>query len=59
MSNDTLANHYNTNFELMYHHNMSLTEFNSMLPYERSIYVQLLNGYLEKRNMEIKQAQNR
>jgi hypothetical protein len=52
MSNDTLINHYTMNFELMYHHNFSLTELNNMFPYERAIYVDLLNEYLEKRNRE-------
>lgn len=55
MSNDTLINHYTTNFELMYHHKFSLTELNNMLPYERTIYVDLLNNYLEKKSKEEKQ----
>jgi hypothetical protein len=52
MSNDTLINHYTMNFELMYHHKFTLTELNNMFPYERAIYVDLLNEYLEKRNRE-------
>ena len=52
MSNDTLINHYTMNFELMYHHKFSLTELNNMMPYERAIYVDLLNNYLEKKQEE-------
>lgn len=52
MSNDTLVNHYTMNFELMYHHKFSLTELNNMMPYERAIYVDLLNNYLEKKQEE-------
>ena len=52
MSNDSLINHYSLNFELMYHHNFSLTELNNMLPYERAVYVDLLNNYLEKKQQE-------
>ena len=52
MSNDTLVNHYTLNFELMYHHKFSLTELNNMLPYERAIYIDLLNNYLEKKQEE-------
>ena len=52
MSNDTLVNHYTLNFELMYHHKFSLTELNNMLPYERAIYIDLLNSYLEKKQEE-------
>jgi len=51
-------NHYTLNFELMYHHSFSLTELNNMLPYERAIYVDLLNGYLEKKHLEEQQRQN-
>jgi len=58
MSNDTLTNHYSANFELMYHHNFSLTELNNMLPYERSIYIQMLNNYLEQKNLEYQQKRN-
>ena len=52
MSNDTLVNHYTLNFELIYHHKFSLTELNNMLPYERAIYIDLLNNYLEKKQEE-------
>ena len=58
MSNDSLMNHYTLNFELMYHHDFSLTELNNMLPYERSIYLDLLNGYLEKKHLEEQQRIN-
>ena len=58
MSNDTLTNHYVSNFELMYHHRFSLTELNNMLPYERGIYIQLLNNYLEQKNLEYQQRKN-
>jgi len=58
MSNDSLINHYTMNFELMYHHKFSLSELNQMLPYERAIYVDLLNNYLEKKNLEEQQRQH-
>ena len=58
MSNDTLTNHYSTNFELMYHHHFTLTELNGMLPYERSVYIQMLNNYLEQKNLEYQQRKN-
>ncbi len=46
------------NFELIYHHKFSLSELNQMLPYERAIYVDLLNNYLEKKNLEEQQRQH-
>ena len=33
---------------MMQHHNYSLTELESMLPWEREIYIGLLLDYLEK-----------
>ena len=42
----------------MYHHGFTLTELNNMLPYERVVYLELLNGYLEKKHLEEQQRQN-
>lgn len=58
MSNDSLINHYTLNFELMYHHNFSITELNNMFPYERAVYLELLNNYLEKKQLEEQQRKN-
>jgi len=40
----------------MQEHNYSLTELDSMMPWEREIYVGLLKTYIDKKNDEI-QAQ--
>lgn len=52
---DTLKNYYETNFALMQHHKYSLTELESMIPWERNIYVTLLVNYLkeEKERLEL------
>jgi len=52
---DTLGNYYQTNFALMQHHKYSLTELENMLPWERTIYVELLLKYLkeEKERLEL------
>jgi hypothetical protein len=52
---DTLKNYYETNFALMQHHKYSLTELETMIPWERSIYVGLLVNYLkeEKERLEL------
>lgn len=52
LSHETLFNHYDTNFQLMQHHNYTLTELDSMLPFEREIYVQMLNNFLEKQKQK-------
>jgi len=55
---DTLRNYYTTNFALMQHHKYSLTELESMMPWERDIYVVMLTQYIEEENEKIKQKNN-
>jgi len=46
-------NHYKTNFAMVQHHGYSLTELDNMLPWEREIYVALLQDYIKKENDKI------
>ena len=55
MRHDTLRNYYTTNFALMQHHKYSLTELETMLPWERDIYISLLTQYIQEENEKIKQ----
>ena len=48
LSHESLVNYYNTNFQLMQHHNYSLTELDNMMPWEREIYIAMLLNYLEE-----------
>ena len=41
---------YLTNFAMMQHHNYSLTELENMIPFEREIYVSLLEKHIEEEN---------
>jgi hypothetical protein len=41
----------------MQHHKYSLTELESMLPWERDIYVNLLVQYIDQENEKVKQQQ--
>jgi len=59
LSHDTLANYIQTNFGLIQHHSWSLTELDSMLPWEREIYVSLLVQFLEDEELKMKQSQNK
>ncbi len=59
LSHDTLANYINTNFGLIQHHNWSLTELDSMYPWEREIYVSLLVQHLEDEELRMKQQQSK
>lgn len=42
---------------MMQHHKYSLTEIESMIPWERDIYVSLLQKYVEEENKRI-EAEN-
>ena len=56
MGHDKLANHYKTQFGMIQHHGWSLDELESMMPWERYIYVDLLQAFLKE---EEKKARDR
>lgn len=57
MSYNSLENYFRTNFMLMEEHKYSLTEIENMMPFERTIYVLLVNEYIKKKEEEYKKAQ--
>ena len=40
----------------MQHHKYSLTELENMMPWEREVYVSLLQTYVEEENLKAKQS---
>ena len=54
----SIDSYMETNFSLMQHHNWSLNDIESMLPWEKDVYVNYLIKYLEKQKLEAQQAQN-
>jgi len=56
MSHISLESYFKLNFALMQHHKYSLTEIENMMPWERDIYVGLLNQYIEEENLKAQQA---
>jgi len=46
-----------TNFSLMQHHNYSLTELENMMPWEREIYVEMLQQFIKEENEKQQQRQ--
>ena len=42
----------------MQHHKYSLTELENMVPWEREIYVGMLNEHIREENERLKQQQN-
>ena len=55
LSHESLYNYMQTNFQLMQHHQYSLTELDEMYPWEREIYVRLLLQHLEEEKERQKQ----
>ena len=43
---------------MMQHHKYSLTELDEMMPWEREIYISLLQQYVEEENLRAQQEQN-
>ena len=58
MAHEDLESYYKLNFALMRHHKYSLTELENMMPWEREIYVSLLQQYVEEENLKAQQEQN-
>ena len=58
MAHIDLESFYKLNFSLMQHHKYSLTEIENMMPWEREIYLGLLNQYIEEENLKAQQSNN-
>ena len=56
MAHIDLESYFKLNFALIQHHKYSLTEIENMMPWERDIYVGLLNQWVEEGNLKSKQA---
>jgi hypothetical protein len=58
LSHDSLFNHYKTNFSLMQYHKYSLEELESMIPFEREIYITMLIQHLEEEKQRLESKKN-
>tara|TARA_B100001113_G_C21029158_1_gene587170 strand:+ start:841 stop:1092 length:252 start_codon:yes stop_codon:yes gene_type:complete len=47
LSHNTLANYYELIFALVQHHKYSITEIENLIPYERDVYVAMLQAFLK------------
>ena len=54
----SLESYFKLNFALMQYHKYSLTEIENMMPWERDIYVGLLQQHLEEEELKRKQQAN-
>ena len=48
-----------TNFAMMQYHNYSLTELENMIPFEREIYISLLENHIKEENKRIEEENRR
>jgi len=55
MIHENIMSYYQVNFALMQHHKYSLTELENMIPWEKEIYVTLLEQYIEEQELKRKQ----
>ena len=57
MAHEDLESYFKTNFALMQHHKYSLTDLENMIPWEREVYLNLLQQYIEEENLKAQQEQ--
>ena len=50
LDSESLTASYVTNFNLITHHGWSLTEIENLIPWERQIYIALLEAYIKEKN---------
>jgi len=55
MAHTNLESYYKVNFALMQHHKYSLTELENMIPWEREVYLTLLEHHVEEENLKAQQ----
>ena len=57
IARENLESYYRINFALMQYLKYSLTELENMMPWERDIYLTLLQEYIETENLKRQQAE--
>jgi len=55
MAHTDLASYYKINFALMQHHKYSLADIENLIPWEKDVYVALLEQYIEEENLKQQQ----
>jgi hypothetical protein len=58
MAHMELESYFRINFALMQFHKYSLTEIENMIPWERDIYLALLQQHIEDEKLKQKQQNN-
>jgi len=58
LCHDSLANYYKMNFALLQYHKYSLSDIEEMIPFEREIYVAMLQQFLEEERQRLASKNN-
>ena len=56
MYHTTIDANMEVNFAWLQHHHWSLSDIESLIPWEREVYVKYLSNFLEKQKLEIQNA---
>jgi hypothetical protein len=56
LSHEDLESYYRINFALMQYHKYSLTEIENMIPWEREIYLALLENHIREEEEKAQKA---
>jgi len=56
MAHMDLESYFKINFSLITHYKYSLTEIENLIPWERDIYLALLNQFVEEENLKAQQS---
>lgn len=56
MLHEDIVSYYKINFALIQHHKYSLSDVENMIPWERDIYLSLLQSHIEEENLKAQQA---
>lgn len=59
LRNEGLREYFLTNFSLMQYHKYSLTELESMIPWERETYVAMVRKHVKEENERIQKENER
>ena len=52
LSHNTLVNYYKSVFALAQHHKYSISEIESMMPYKRDLYIDMLIDFIEEQKRD-------
>lgn len=48
-----LRQHFETNFNLLYHHKLDIRIFDSMVPWEKDVYLAMMVQAVEEENLKL------